>query len=1148
MQARFLLGPAGSGKTARCLGEIRAALAASPEGLPLLLLAPKQATFQLERQLLADPVLPGYTRLQILSFDRLSEFILNELSAAPPELLGEEGRVMVLRALLAQRQKELKIFRATARLPGFAQQLSLLLRELQRHRLEPVHLLAAAGNLNAQPQLKDKLHDLALLLRAYLDWLQAHDLQDSDCLPDLAAVALRPALRTPHSALRLGGLWLDGFAEMTPQEQHLLAALMPCCDQATLAFCLEAEPGEERSWLSPWSVVAETFRQCRAHLAAVPGCTVAAEILPRRADEGRFAGNPVLQHLEQHWARPQPFSAAKFSEALSAVTCPDPEAEAVFAAREILRHVRAGGRYRECAVLLRQLDGHHDALRRVFTRYGIPFFLDRRELVAHHPLAELTRCALRTAAFDWRQEDWFGALKTGLSAADETEVDWLENAALEHGWEGQAWQQPLAAPGNESLAREAGRLRRKLVPPFLELAARLAGPVSGAQLATALRGLWSALKVEQRLEEWSAVAISQAHLSAANPVHQTVWGQMQTWLEDLERAFPGESEALPLREWLPILEAGLSGLTVGVIPPALDQVLVGTVDRSRNPDLKLALVLGLNEGIFPAPPAPGVLLTDIERAGLERQNVSLGPTSLWRLGHERYYGYIAFTRARARLVLTCAAANARGQPLNPSPFFAHLERLFPDLKPEPLPAAPAWTESGHACELIPPLLRREAAASSVSPAPAKTPALLALESLPAIAPAVVKWRQLAVARQNARLAPALAEKLHGVQLRTSVSGLEDFAACPFKFFVARGLRAGERKQFEVDQREKGSFQHEVLSEFHHRIQAAGKTWRQLSPAEAREGIGRIGEELLPRFRDGLFLASAAGQFTARLLIEGLQKLMETLIGWMPQYGFDPHTVEVEFGLQADGLPGWRLDLGDGHALLLRGRIDRVDLCRAGGTDAALAVVIDYKSGGRRLEPVKLHHGLELQLLGYLGALRALPDARARFDVARLVPAGVFYVNLRGGFNSGKNRTEVLGADPAARQGGYQHLGRFDAGCLGHFDNRGGPKGDQFKYSLNKDGALARRGNDALPPEDFRGLLDKVEAHLREYGRAIYDGDATVAPYRRNNETACDRCDFRSLCRFDPWTEPYRVLCLPPKPLEDATAKPKRAGKKKETAA
>ena len=65
MQVKFVLGPAGSGKTYRCLEEIRTELKARPAGKPLLFLAPKQATFQLERQLLAEPGLAGYTRLQI---------------------------------------------------------------------------------------------------------------------------------------------------------------------------------------------------------------------------------------------------------------------------------------------------------------------------------------------------------------------------------------------------------------------------------------------------------------------------------------------------------------------------------------------------------------------------------------------------------------------------------------------------------------------------------------------------------------------------------------------------------------------------------------------------------------------------------------------------------------------------------------------------------------------------------------------------------------------------------------------------------------------------------------------------------------------------------------------------------------------------
>ncbi|MDR3378423.1 MAG: hypothetical protein P4M10_07035, partial [Verrucomicrobiae bacterium] len=106
---RFLLGPAGSGKTFRCLAELRAALTQAPaDPTPIILLAPKQATFQLERQLLAGETLAGFSRLRVLSFDRLAAFIFETLNVAPPRRLSAEGRLMVLRALLRTHDRQLK--------------------------------------------------------------------------------------------------------------------------------------------------------------------------------------------------------------------------------------------------------------------------------------------------------------------------------------------------------------------------------------------------------------------------------------------------------------------------------------------------------------------------------------------------------------------------------------------------------------------------------------------------------------------------------------------------------------------------------------------------------------------------------------------------------------------------------------------------------------------------------------------------------------------------------------------------------------------------------------------------------------------------------------------------------------------------------
>jgi ATP-dependent helicase/nuclease subunit B len=1183
VQIRFLLGPAGSGKTCRCLGEIRAELARSPGGPPLVLLAPKQATFQLERQLLSldgagsrgssprreggDP-LAGYTRLQILSFDRLADCILAGFGKAPAGLLGDEGRVMALRALLGRHQSKLKIFHATARLPGFARQLSLLLREFQRQRLSPRRLAGLADQLLAQPGLAGKLHDSALLLDAYEEWLERQHLEDADRLLDLAGAALQQSCRRPMpdarptggggdapfaprpSPLFLGGLWLDGFAEMTPQELDLLAAFLPNCERATLAFCLDAEAGENPSWLSGWSVVERTFHQCRERAAALPGCSLVVETLKRDPEHSRFHGQPLLQHLERNWSTPagiasgparpatgppsssleHPASSIQHgASSFRLVVCANPEAEAALAAREIRRFVRCGGRFREAAVLVRRLEDYHDVLRRVLTRYDIPFFLDRREPVAHHPLAELTRYALRLAAFGWPHDDWFGALKTGLATEDEAGVDRLENEALARGWQGNAWFQPLKTPGDVVLEKSVNQWLGKVLPAFIEwnrALKSLEGRPTGGQLAAALRQLWSELDVELQLERWAVAEVPGSEFQLAASVHATVWDQMNAWLDNVDLAFAGD--ALAVIEWLPILEAGLANLSVGVIPPALDQVLIGAIDRSRNPELKLVLLPGWNETVFPALPAAGPLLTETEREMLAGRNVPLGLDRRQQIGRERFYAYIACTRARERLVITCAAHDAEGQALYPSPFFDHVKQIT-GVAEEKFSGAEPWPESVHICELAAPVLRAQTA-------PGRTPGLAQLGALPALAPLVLKWRQIQESFAAPGLAADVAERIYGRELLSSVSGLEDFAACPFKFFAARGLRLQERKEFEFDDRDKGRFQHEVLCEFHRRIRKSGRRWRDLGATEARDLVCAIGRERLPDYGGGRFLAGGAARFTGEFLIERLGRLVTTLIDWMPQYGFDPELVEVGFGLDPEGWPGWRLELPGGRALLLRGRIDRVDVCRA-DPDTALVVVMDYKSSVRNLNPTKLHHGLELQLLSYLGVLQHLAGPEMIFGAPKLSPAGVFYVPLNGGGGRlGATRAEVLDGGDAARRVAYQHSGRFLAEALERFDNRGLSRGDQFKFFRKVNGSLGARANDALPTAEFAALREKIEGHLRDYARRIFAGESDVSPFRIGGETACDRCDFRSVCRFDPWIQPFRELRPQPKPVRETPVK------------
>ncbi|HEV2437858.1 MAG TPA: PD-(D/E)XK nuclease family protein, partial [Verrucomicrobiae bacterium] len=1112
------------------------------EGRPLILLVPKQATFQLERQLLANRELAGYTRLHIFSFDRLARFVLEKLSAVLPDQLNDEGRVMVLRALLLRHEKELKLFRQSCRRPGFAQQLSQLLGELQQHQFTPAKLKALAGYFAEDRELQDKLHDLALLGDAYARWLAGHELQDANVLLNSATNALRSEFQTPNSELRIDGLWLDGFAEMTPQELDLLAVVLSCCREVTLAFCLEtsSKPDARHSWLSIWSALAKTYQQCRQRIENRPDGKITVERLRRDAKKNRFAGNSMLRRLEQSWSQPRRnHSALRHPpSAVSLAVCANPEAEAMFAARNILHFVRAGNRFRDCAVLVRNLDDYHKPLARVFRRYEIPFFLDRRAAVAHHPLAELTRSALRTVAFDWHHDDWFAALKAGFSPVNEMEIDRLENAALEFGWHGQSWREPIPMADDSGLVKSLEQLRQKILPPFENFAAQLArhhSQPTGPQLAAALRQLWDELQVERALEKWNLPELESASPAIRHPsLHSTVWEQMNAWLDNVALAFSNES--LSLCDWLPILEAGLLNLTVGVVPPALDQVLVGAVDRARNPDLKFALVLGANEGIFPAaPPAPPIL-TQADRDELEQHNLALGPNLRDQLARERYLGYVACTRAGEKLCVTFSRHDANGKTLNPSSLITHLRTLFPGLEVEEFHAGAEWRHAEHVNELVLPLVEisnlpggevtslkpeRSQRLLTSSPANSNWSALLELPALRLLAEGL---RRLREPDPMENLSADLSEALYGSALQSSVSRLEEFAQCPFRFFIHSGLRAEERKVFELDARERGSFQHEVLKTFHDDLSRQGQRWRDLTPAEARERVGKIAAELAPDYRSGLLRADDQGRFTARVLAESLQDFVETLVSWMRgQYEFDPAVAELEFGFEADGVPAWEMDLGGGHKLALRGRIDRIDLYRE-TADRAWCVVMDYKSGQRKLDPVLMEHGVQLQLPGYLAALRRWSHPRARLGVEHLVPAGVFYVNLRGKYRGGNTRSEALAEAEESRCLAYRHTGRFSVDALPKLDNRAEAKaGDQFNYRRNNDGSLHKGSTEALPRAEFEALLDQVETQLTEMGRAIFAGEARVDPYRRGLETACEFCDYRTVCRIDPWTHRYRML-------------------------
>ncbi|MCL6478161.1 MAG: helicase-exonuclease AddAB subunit AddB, partial [Peptococcaceae bacterium] len=165
MSLRFILGRAGTGKTYTCLSEIARELKAAPQGHPLILLVPEQASFQAERDLLAASGGKGFIRAQVLSFRRLAYRVLREAGGAARAHIGDLGKRCVLRRILQTRRDKLKVFNSPAARIGFAGSLASAVGELKTYCIGPDDLAAPASDLRKAGAafLADKLDDLRLV-------------------------------------------------------------------------------------------------------------------------------------------------------------------------------------------------------------------------------------------------------------------------------------------------------------------------------------------------------------------------------------------------------------------------------------------------------------------------------------------------------------------------------------------------------------------------------------------------------------------------------------------------------------------------------------------------------------------------------------------------------------------------------------------------------------------------------------------------------------------------------------------------------------------------------------------------------------------------------------------------------------------------
>ncbi len=1179
MPIRFVIGRAGTGKTRRCFDAIANACRTSPlVGPPIYWIVPKQATFTAERELTCCAGLPAVSRARVVGFEQLARDLLDECGGSALPLITPIGRQMVIGHLLREQRDSLRYFKSVAHHPGFAAELDGTFGEFERVGKSPSDVAEFVASLDVENQSADastqslaaKLHDLHLLFNAYRNFLGQEHLDPHhrqakvlDCIGG-------------SKRIRGATVFIDGFFDFTDNERKLVAALsLHAADVEVTLRCHPNRPVFTNAHLLPdemstFHLIEENYRKLWFAVNEI-GAQIDPTVVLRTVH--RFHPH-ALRHLEASLAT-DVAKPTHNAEGLSFIEAPDRRAEVDAVARHIQSLVGEGFRYREIVVLVRQLDDYADLIDAGFREHRLPWFVDRRRSASHHPLLRFTRALPAVALRNWDHDALMSLLKSGLiplhrrhgdageispaPAIDDLAdaVDQLENFVIDRRIRGQRWADespwtfygtlargeetevdPVTAPAgaDEKHAAAMDILRRAAIAPLLPFVQILSTkqPQPLKAIVAALLDVFEACDVRGTLARWMQNAADQGDLEQ-QAEHAQVWNELVDLLDQMV-VLLGDTPIIG-SDFSAILDAGLESFDLAITPPAVDQILVGSIDRTRTPgSTRACIVMGLHEGGFPYNPRESSIFGDAERGTLRARDLALEPESKRRLLDEKFYAYVAFTRASERLILTRPTTDGAGRELAPSSYWTMIcKRLFPSAEPLRISQDEANSSRciGTPRQLVTRLLVWARTNPGLKPGASALGSnndevwsalydKLARYSENDLSIKALKeraWRALSY-NNTATLSSAIANKLFPDPLSASVSRLETFATCPFKHFARYGLKLESREEADVTALDLGNVYHGILENLVRDLVSRKYDFasapEKYTESQIRHYATQIGESL----RHELLLSNARNQY----LLEHVERTLDRVIDAQREAGkrgtFKPWQTELSFGIHDDSsrsnLPPFELITPLRHRVKLYGKIDRVDLIE----EQAAFAVIDYKLSGSKLILQNVYNGLSLQLLTYLLVLQA---NGASLGGRSLTPAAGFYVKLLRKLASVSHPDEATPPDEPAFHLQEKPRGIFDASYLAALDTEfTGGTSDVVHARVNQDQTIGRN-SDAVEPAAFAALLDFTRAKLGELTDEIIGGAIDVKPYRIGNVTPCPSCEFHSVCRFEPGRDHYRNL-------------------------
>ena len=1110
MTLRIIAGRANTGKSSYIYDEIKTHAKEIKENL--ILIVPELMTYQAESDIIERFDLPGIMNVEILSFKRLESKVLEEVGGLKVQDISVFGKIMLLKQIFEENKDKLKIYGNSYKQSGFLKEFEELTAEFKQNLVDSQSLKKAAQDVTDEILMR-KLSDIELIYSEFNERTNNKYFDEED-KTNLFISLIKESVYIKNSKI-----WIDGFESFNHQRLNLIKNLCDYSRSVTISLNIDSsyfDVLEDKDDFEAFSIIYGTY-------ITLKNLDNDIEIISVKDNK---SSSLEIKAIEKNIFSLNTEEYENDTENITIFSSLNPYTETQKTAAKIISLVRDEGfRWRDIKVAVGNMDTYETDIKRIFAQYEIPYFLDVKRDILNNPLTKYILSILDIFIWKFKHDNVFEYLKTGFSPLSINQVHNLENYVLQYGIEGEKWFRefkPFDRDEEETTKKYNMEEYRKLFTDDFEVERKGINKLKTTNEITKL--IFNYLdkhKVKEKMEK-AVKGFNAMHKFEEASEYSQCWNYVMEIFEQL--LLVGRDTEISVKDYRKMLEAGLGEVEVSIIPPAIDKVEVGEIDRIAVTKPKALFIIGGNDSNLDSKNTEKGLLLNEERELLLENDVKLTKGADYDIFKEKHMLYKLFSSPSNRFYISYPLGLATGESLQPSLYIDILKKIFINVK--------EGSELSIADELE--LVSNYSGTYDYFVENMRN--YIDGYEMDNLWKDVYSWyekedkenfdiinKALKYKNSMNTLEPEIIKNIYENNMTMTVSKLESYAECQFKYFMANVLKPRERAIQKIEFYDLGNIYHSVVERFINKLNEEYIDISLLERDVAEEEAAIITNEVLKEQEDKVTAIEA--NHRNKYMKEKIKRVMKrtcwTIVRQLNSSDFRPRYTELQIDLVDSNdekakkgvfLPPIEIPVETDkikEVLKLRGKIDRVDVFE--NNDILYISIIDYKSSPNDIDLEDASEGIQVQLIVYL---KALIDKGEELFGKKPHIGGIFYYYINDPIYRDDNKSK----EPEEEIFKSLKLKGFvlkDKEVVQFLDKNIGNTSSIIPVAIKNNGEFYDSRTKALTEEAFNNLIDMVYEKCSDMTKSILEGNINIDPYKKSDgKTPCTYCEYISICQFD----------------------------------